>query len=72
MTAGGKNVAPAVIEDRIRAHSLISDYQEAQRQRDAARLELANETAKPDDQRGSLRENALATEFAATERSSMT
>ena len=24
MTAGGKNVAPAVLEDRIRAHSLVS------------------------------------------------
>ncbi len=25
MTAGGKNVAPAVIEDRIRAHALVAE-----------------------------------------------
>ena len=24
MTAGGKNVAPAVLEDRLRAHALVS------------------------------------------------
>src|SRR5205823_2168328 len=34
---------------------LARKVQEAQRKRDAARLELAVETAKPDDQRGAVR-----------------
>ncbi len=39
---------------------LIRETQAAERARDAARLELANEQAKPDIERGSVRENALA------------
>src|SRR5215472_11797951 len=38
---------------------LIRQSQAAERARDAARLELANEQAKPDIERGSLKENAL-------------
>jgi CHAT domain-containing protein len=39
---------------------LIRQTQAAERARDAARLELANEQAKPDIERGSVRETALA------------
>src|SRR5262249_7821133 len=39
---------------------LIRQSQAAERARDAARLELANEQAKPDIERGSLKETALA------------
>lgn len=39
---------------------LIRQTQEAERERDTARLQLANEQAKPDDERGSVREAALA------------
>src|SRR5262249_56413643 len=39
--------------------ALARQVQGAQRKRDAARLELAVETAKPDDQRGAAREAAL-------------
>jgi CHAT domain-containing protein len=42
---------------------LARQVQEAQRKRDAARLELANETAKPDDQRGAVREASLIQEI---------
>jgi CHAT domain-containing protein len=42
---------------------LVRSVQEAQRRRDSARIELANETAKPDDRRGSIKEDALAKEF---------
>jgi len=38
---------------------LVHDLQEAERQRDAARIELAHETSLPDEQRGSDKENAL-------------
>jgi CHAT domain-containing protein len=39
--------------------TLVRTMQEAERQRDAARIDLAQETALPDDQRGSDKENAL-------------
>jgi CHAT domain-containing protein len=39
---------------------LIRQSQTAERERDAARLELANEQAKPDIERGSVKETALA------------
>jgi CHAT domain-containing protein len=42
---------------------LVRSLQEAERRRDSARIELANETAKPDDRRGSLKEAALAKQF---------
>lgn len=38
---------------------LIREAQEAERERDTARLALANEQAKPDEERGSIRENEL-------------
>jgi len=38
---------------------LVHDVQEAERQRDAARIELGHETSLPDDQRGSDKENTL-------------
>jgi CHAT domain-containing protein len=38
---------------------LIREAQEAERERDTARLALANEQAKPDNERGSIRENEL-------------
>ncbi len=44
---------------------LVRDAQEAERQRDAARIVLAHETALPDDQRGSDKENALLNQINA-------
>lgn len=41
---------------------LVRQEQEAQRRSDAARLALADETAKPDEQRGAIKEAALAQE----------
>ncbi len=41
---------------------LVRKVQEAQRKQDSARIDLANETAKPDDQRGSIQEAALVQE----------
>ena len=38
---------------------LVHDLQEAERQRDAARISLAHETSLPDEQRGSDKENTL-------------
>src|SRR5205085_4761399 len=38
---------------------LVRQLQSAQRRQDSARIDLANETAKPDDERGSIREAAL-------------
>ena len=38
---------------------LVHDVQESERQRDAARIELAHETSLPDEQRGSDKENTL-------------
>jgi len=38
---------------------LVHDAQEAERERDAARIELAHETSLPDEQRGSDKENTL-------------
>jgi CHAT domain-containing protein len=38
---------------------LVHDVQENERQRDAARIQLAHETSLPDEQRGSDKENAL-------------
>jgi CHAT domain-containing protein len=43
---------PAVVD-------LVRQLQTAQRRQDSARIDLANETAKPDEQRGSIREAAL-------------
>jgi len=44
---------------------LVHDVQEAERQRDAARISLAHETSLPDDQRGSAKENALLAQINA-------
>jgi CHAT domain-containing protein len=44
---------------------LVHALQEAERQRDAARIRLAHETSLPDDQRGSDKENALLNEVNA-------
>jgi CHAT domain-containing protein len=41
---------------------LVRQLQTAQRRQDSARIDLANETAKPDEQRGSIREAALVQE----------
>jgi CHAT domain-containing protein len=46
---------PAVAE-------LVRQLQTAQRRQDSARMDLANETAKPDEERGSIRESALVQE----------
>jgi CHAT domain-containing protein len=46
---------PAVAE-------LVRQLQTAQRRQDSARIDLANETAKPDEERGSIREAALVQE----------
>jgi CHAT domain-containing protein len=49
--------------DDPRISELVRDLQEAQRKRDSARIELANETAKPDDRRGAAKEEALTRDF---------
>jgi CHAT domain-containing protein len=41
---------------------LVRQVQEAQRRQDSARIDLANETAKPDEQRGAIHEAALVQE----------
>ena len=41
---------------------LVRKLQTAQRRQDSARIDLANETAKPDEERGSIREAALVQE----------
>jgi CHAT domain-containing protein len=41
---------------------LVRQLQTAQRRQESARIDLANETAKPDEQRGSIREAALVQE----------
>ncbi len=42
---------------------LVQGLQDAERKRDAARIELAHETSLPDDQRGSVKEAALLAEI---------
>ena len=42
---------------------LVRDLQDSERRRDAARIELAHQTALPDDQRGSLKEANLLAEI---------
>jgi CHAT domain-containing protein len=44
---------------------LVHDLQEAERQRDAARIELGHETSLPDDQRGAAKEAALVAQINA-------
>lgn len=44
---------------------LVRDLQEAERQRDAARIELGHETSLPNDQRGSDKENTLLNKINA-------
>jgi CHAT domain-containing protein len=49
--------------DNPQLAELVRALQEAERKRDSARIELANETAKPDDRRGAVKEDALSKEF---------
>jgi CHAT domain-containing protein len=51
---------------------LIRQTQEAQRRRDSASIELATETTKPDEQRGSIREAALMQEVTRASSASET
>ncbi len=49
--------------DNPAIEKLVRGMQEAERKRDAARIELAQQTALPDEQRGSDKENALLVEI---------